>query len=186
MRPDKLEPSDQNGKPTIKTPRAVKKNESKLELKRKNDLNAIDDFLPPPKLEPELYPDDEEGGGGDGEGSSGAESEDSDYEFEETETYTLTEWFPPDFWRSKLDSAKQVSVSKLTECKAENIGDSEDDEEYYYHLLKAKMSEAEKVVVTDVTVNNSSVSFKVCFFLLNLHFNNILSLFQEISSSQLE
>ena len=162
---EKLNLSDQNGKPTIKTPRAVKKNESKLELKRKIDLNPIDDFLPPPKLEPELYPDDEEGDG-DGDGSSGAESDGSDYEFEETETYTLTEWFPPDFWRSKLDSAKQVSLSKLTECKAENIGESEDDEEYYYHLLKAKMSEAEKVVVTDVTANNSSVSFKVFYFLI--------------------
>ena len=160
VRPDKLDLDDQNGKPTIKIPRTVKKNESKLGLKRKLDLNASDDFLPPPKLEPELYPEDEEGEGDGGEGS-GAESDDSDYEFEETETYTLTEWFPPDFWRSKLDSAKQVSVSKLTDCKAENIGDSEDDEEYYYHLLKAKMSEAEKVVVTDVTVNNSTVSFKV-------------------------
>ena len=163
VRPDKLDLEDQNRKPTIKTPRPVKKNESKLELKKKLDLNPIDDFLPPPKLEPELYPEDEEGDGGDGDGGegSGAESSDSDYEFEETETYTLTEWFPPDFWRSKLDSAKQVSVSKLTDCKAENMGDSEDDEEYYYHLLKAKMSEAEKVVVTDVTVNNSTVSFKV-------------------------
>ena len=164
MRPDKLDLSDQNGKQTIKTPRPVKKNESKLELKRKIDLNVIDDFLPPPKLEPELYPDDEESGDG-GEGS-GADSEGSDYEYEETETYTLTEWFPPDFWRSKLDSARQVSVSKLTEVKAEKTGDSEDDEEYYYHLLKAKMSEAEKVVVTDVTANNSSVSFKVFYFLI--------------------
>ena len=164
MRPEKLDLSDQNGKQTIKTPRPVKKNESKLELKRKIDLNVIDDFLPPPKLEPELYPDDEESGDG-GEGS-GDDSEGSDYEYEETETYTLTEWFPPDFWRSKLDSARQVSVSKLTEVKAEKTGDSEDDEEYYYHLLKAKMSEAEKVVVTDVTANNSSVSFKVFYFLI--------------------
>ena len=104
VRADKLDLHDQTGKPTIKTPRTAKKNESKLELKRKIDLNAIEDFLPPPKLEPELYPDEEEGDGDGGGGeSSGGESDDSDYEFEETETYTLTEWFPPDFWRSKLD-----------------------------------------------------------------------------------
>ena len=76
VRPDKLDLSDQNGKPTIKTPKTVKKNESKLELKRKIDLNAIDDFLPPPKLEPELYPDDEEGGDSElAEEEEGGESE---------------------------------------------------------------------------------------------------------------
>ena len=142
-------------KQTIKTSKTVKKNVNKLDLKRKIDLNTSDDYLPPPKLEP-IYPDDEEAEGD--EVGSGGETDEDDYEFEETETYTLTEWFPPDFWKSKLESAKQVSISSEARTEA---GDCEDDEEYFYNLLKTKMSEAEKVVVTDVTVNNTTVSFKV-------------------------
>ena len=133
----------------------MKKNVNKLDLKRKIDLNTSDDYLPPPKLEP-IYPVDEEAEGD--EAGSGGETDEDDYEFEETETYTLTEWFPPDFWKSKLESAKQVSIS--SEARAE-AGDCEDDEEYFYNLLRTKMTEAEKVVVTDVTFNNSKVSFKV-------------------------
>ena len=158
VRPDKKADPEEadHGKQTIKTPRTVKKNESKLDLKRKIDLNASDDFLPPPKLEP-IYPEEEEEAGDDD--ASGVETDEDDYEVEET--YTLTEWFPPDFWRSKLEeSTKQVSISKLGGGGGENIADGE-DEEYFYHLLKAKMTEAEKVLVTDVTVNNSTVSFKV-------------------------
>ena len=49
----------ENGKQKIKTPKTVKKNENKLDLKKKIDLNASDDFLPPPKLEP-IYPEQEE------------------------------------------------------------------------------------------------------------------------------
>jgi len=154
VRPDKNDKkafldTDDNGKQTIKTSKTVKKNVGKVDLKRKIDLNASDEFLPPPKLEP-IYPDD-----GDGDDvPSGDETDEDDFEFEETETYTLTEWFPPDFWKSKLESAKQVSIS------TKGTADSEDDEEYFYHLLKTKITEAEKVVVTDVTVNNSTVSFK--------------------------
>jgi len=142
----------ENGKQKIKTPKTVKRNDNKLDLKKKIDLNASDDYLPPPKLEP-IYPEEEEEEADDA--ASGEESDDDDYEMEET--YTLTEWFPPDFWRSKLESAKQASIS--SEAGGEGLADVE-DEEYFYNLLKTKITEAEKVVVTDVTVNNATVSFK--------------------------
>ena len=157
-KPEKIEKKTEdheNGKQKIKTPKTVKKNENKLDLKKKIDLNASDDYLPPPKLEP-IYPEEEEEEADDA--ASGEESEEDDYEVEET--YTLTEWFPPDFWRSKLESAQQASISKLSEAGGESLGDVE-DEEYFYHLLKTKITEAEKVVVTDVSVNNTTVSFKV-------------------------
>ena len=94
----------------------------------------------------------------------GSESAGSDYEYEET--YTLTEWFPPDFWRSKLDDAKKISITKHSQQgDPVNIGrhDDCDEEEYYFNILKSKIKAAENVVVTDVTVDNTKVTFKVWF-----------------------
>ena len=42
-------------------------------------------------------------------------------------------------------------------------GEDVDADEYYYNLLKDKIRAAENVVVTDVTVDNSTVTFKVMF-----------------------
>lgn len=47
-----------------------------------------------------------------------------------------------------------------------NIGRHDDDcdeEEYYFNILKSKIKAAENVVVTDVTVDNTKVTFKVRF-----------------------
>ena len=98
-----------------------------------------------------------------------SENEDSsEYEYEET--YTLTEWFPPDYWRSKLKSAKQMSISAPS--NRENINDDDhdddDEDEYYYHLLKSKMTAAQDVVVTDITVNDSTITFRVRYCLVFL------------------
>ena len=42
-----------------------------------------------------------------------------------------------------------------------NHDDEDEQDEYYYHLLKSKITAAQNVVVTDVTVNNSTITFKV-------------------------
>ena len=92
------------------------------------------------------------------------EDADDDSEYEYEETYTLTEWFPPDFWRSKLESAKQMSITTSVNDNHVNIANHDDEDEqdeYYYHLLKSKITAAQNVVVTDVTVNNSTITFKV-------------------------
>merc|ERR1712227_605418 len=115
----------------------------------------------PPVLEP-VFPDvkSEEDESGDNDDVEDAD-DDSEYEYEET--YTLTEWFPPDFWRSKLESAKQMSITAAVNDDRVNVANPEDEDaqdEYYYHLLKSKITAAQNVVVTDVTVNNSTIMFK--------------------------
>jgi len=79
------------------------------------------EYLEPPKLEPN-YPDDtdnveaingnisEEEEDEDGDLSDNGSS--SEYEYEES--YTLTEWFPPDFWRSGVKVAESVIVTDVT------------------------------------------------------------------------
>lgn len=42
-----------------------------------------------------------------------------------------------------------------------NISDDCDEEEYYFNILKSKIKAAENVVVTDVTLDNTTVTFKV-------------------------
>ena len=42
-----------------------------------------------------------------------------------------------------------------------NISDDCDEEEYYFNILKSKIKAAEDVVVTDVTLDNTTVTFKV-------------------------
>ena len=104
----------------------------------------------------------EEDDSGDTDDSAEEAGDDSEYEYEET--YTLTEWFPPDFWRSKLESAKQMSITTAVNDDRVNVANPEDEDaqdEYYYHLLKSKITAAQNVVVTDVTVNNSTIMFKV-------------------------
>ena len=44
-----------------------------------------------------------------------------------------------------------------------NISDDCDEEEYYFSILKSKIKAAEDVVVTDVTLDNTTVTFKVWF-----------------------
>lgn len=44
-----------------------------------------------------------------------------------------------------------------------NISDDCDEEEYYFNILKSKIKAAENVVVTDVTLDNTTVTFKVWF-----------------------
>lgn len=126
------------------------------------DINIIDENLTPPVLEP-VYSDikEEPCDSSDSDSPGGSESAGSDYEYEET--YTLTEWFPPDFWRSKLDDAKKMSITKHSQQGDQvNIGrhDDCDEEEYYFNILKSKIKAAENVVVTDVTVDNTKVTFK--------------------------
>ena len=99
-------------------------------------------------------------------GSQDESGSGSDYEYEET--YSLSQWFPPDFWRSKLDDAMKMSITKEKTQKKEGQmsvrgHDECDEDEYYYNLLKSKIRAAENVVVTDVTVNNTTVTFKVRF-----------------------
>lgn len=128
------------------------------------DISMSDENLTPPVLEP-VYSDIKvEACDGSASGSpSGSDSGSSDYEFEET--YTLTEWFPPDFWRSKLDDAKRMSITKHSHQGENglgqvNIGDDCDEEEYYFNILKSKIKAAEDIVVTDVTLDNTTVTFK--------------------------
>ena len=91
------------------------------------------------------------------------DSEDvSEYEYEET--YTLTEWFPPDYWRSQLETAKQSSFIKTLASEPDKLhvgADEDEEDEFYYNILKSKMRAAENVVVTDVKVNDVTVTFKV-------------------------
>ena len=49
----------------------------------------------------------EDDSGSDSEGEDGSDNNEEDYEYEET--YTLTEWFPPDYWRSKLEDARKMA-----------------------------------------------------------------------------
>eukprot|EP00092_Neocalanus_flemingeri_P005551 GFUD01005982.1.p1 GENE.GFUD01005982.1~~GFUD01005982.1.p1 ORF type:complete len:352 (+),score=112.81 GFUD01005982.1:99-1058(+) len=81
------------------------------DLKKLPGTNQIE-YLEPPVLEP-IYPDLKNGG------SDESDDEDSEYdssssEYEYEESYTLTEWYPPDFWRSKLPQPDQVIVTDVT------------------------------------------------------------------------
>lgn len=148
---DKLAPED-----FIQT----KKLESQ-DLKKVPELNISDENLTPPVLEP-VYPETEIEAGSD---HDSAEEESSDYEYEET--FTLREWFPPDFWRSKISDVKEMSVSKTVTVTSDvgddlRVGNNEDDEdEFYYNLLKHRMKAAENVIVTDIKVEDETITFKV-------------------------
>lgn len=80
------------------------------DLKRIPGTNQIE-YLEPPVLEP-IYPDLKNGGSDESEADSEYDSSSSEYEYEES--YTLTEWYPPDFWRSKLSQPEQVIVTDVT------------------------------------------------------------------------
>merc|ERR1711971_475816 len=73
--------------------------------------------LEPPKLEA-VYNIPKRNGGSEGmetseeEESSEEEKEEEEWEWEET--YTYTEWFPPDFWKAKLNQAKPVMKTDVT------------------------------------------------------------------------
>lgn len=133
----------------------------KKDLKKVPELNLSDENLTPPVLEP-IYPDIKEEMKSEEDSNMGSSENEDSSEYEYEETYTLTEWFPPDYWRSKLKSAKQMSISAPS--NRENINDDDhdddDEDEYYYHLLKSKMTAAQDVVVTDITVNDSTITFR--------------------------
>merc|ERR1711892_260787 len=80
------------------------------DLKRIPGTNQIE-YLEPPVLEP-IYPDLKNGGSDDSDENSEYDSSSSEYEYEES--YTLTEWYPPDFWRSKLSQPEEVVVTDVT------------------------------------------------------------------------
>eukprot|EP00091_Calanus_sinicus_P010904 TRINITY_DN24986_c0_g1_i1.p1 TRINITY_DN24986_c0_g1~~TRINITY_DN24986_c0_g1_i1.p1 ORF type:complete len:169 (-),score=39.68 TRINITY_DN24986_c0_g1_i1:200-706(-) len=80
------------------------------DLKRIPGSNQIE-YLEPPVLEP-IYPDLKNGGSDESDADSEYDSSSSEYEYEES--YTLTEWYPPDFWRSKLSQPEQVIVTDVT------------------------------------------------------------------------
>lgn len=80
------------------------------DLKRIPGTNQME-YLEPPVLEP-IYPDLKNGGSDESETDSEYDSSSSEYEYEES--YTLTEWYPPDFWRSKLSQPEQVIVTDVT------------------------------------------------------------------------
>jgi len=65
------------------------------------------DNLEPPKLEPN-YPDLKRNC------SDGSDDEYSSDESEYEESYQLTEWYPPDFWRSNLTMNQKVVVTDVT------------------------------------------------------------------------
>jgi len=77
--------------------------------------------LEPPKLEPN-YPSENIIDNGvvsdvdpsDDNDNDDESSEDDSSEYEYEESYTLTEWFPPDFWRSGVKSAEDVLVTEVT------------------------------------------------------------------------
>ena len=52
------------------------------------------------------------------------------------------------------ENLDQVNIGRHDDC---------DEEEYYFNILKSKIKAAENVVVTDVTVDNTKVTFKVRF-----------------------
>ena len=55
-----------------------------------------------------------------------------------------------------------MSMTMTTQDDTVSVrGEDVDADEYYYNLLKDKIRAAENVVVTDVTVDNSTVTFKV-------------------------
>jgi len=133
----------------------------KKDLKKVPELNISDENLTPPVLEP-IYPDIKEETKCEDDSNMGSSENEDSSEYEYEETYTLTEWFPPDYWRSKLKSAKQMSISAPSNRENTNVedDDDDDDDEYYYHLLKSKMTAAQDVVVTDITVNDSTITFR--------------------------
>lgn len=136
----------------------TKKIESQ-DLKKVPELNISDENLTPPVLEP-IYPEAEMD---DNSGSDHDSGEDDSSEYEET--FTLKEWFPPDYWRSKISDVKEMSISKPVNCDARDqlgVGSNEDEEdEFFYNLLKHRMKAAENIVVTDIKVDNETITFKV-------------------------
>jgi len=83
-------------------------------------IPGIKDYpLEPPKLEA-VYNIPNRKGGSEGmetseeeESSDSGEDEEED-EWEWEETYTYTEWFPPDFWKAKLNQPKPVMKTDVT------------------------------------------------------------------------
>lgn len=139
--------------------KTTKKLESE-DLKKVPALSINDENLTPPVLEP-IYPEikEEEASCSDQDSD---EEDSSEYEYEET--FTLKEWFPPDFWRSKVPDVKEMSVSKTVKCdegEKFSVGSNEDEEdEFFYNLLKHRMKAAENVVVTDINVDSETITFK--------------------------
>ena len=80
------------------------------DLKKLPGVDQLD-YLEPPVLEP-IYPDLKAGGSDESDEESEYDSSSSEYEYEES--YTLTEWYPPDFWRSKLPKPEDVIVTDVT------------------------------------------------------------------------
>ena len=80
------------------------------DLKKLPGVDQLD-YLEPPVLEP-IYPDLKTGGSEESDEESEYDSSSSEYEYEES--YTLTEWYPPDFWRSKLPKPDEVIVTDVT------------------------------------------------------------------------
>jgi len=80
------------------------------DLKKLPGVDQLD-YLEPPVLEP-IYPDLKTGGSDESDEESEYASSSSEYEYEES--YTLTEWYPPDFWRSKLPKPDDVIVTDVT------------------------------------------------------------------------
>ena len=55
-----------------------------------------------------------------------------------------------------------MSITTAVNDDHVNVAEDEDaQDEYYYHLLKSQITAAQNVVVTDVTINNSTITFKV-------------------------
>ena len=56
-----------------------------------------------------------------------------------------------------------MSITATVDHDKVNVSnDNEDDEdEYYYHMLKSKITAAQDVVVTDIKVNDSTITFRV-------------------------
>lgn len=80
------------------------------DLKKLPGIDQIE-YLEPPVLEP-IYPNLKNGGSDESAEESDYNSSSSEYEYEES--YTLTEWYPPDFWRSKLPKPDEVIVTDVT------------------------------------------------------------------------
>lgn len=88
--------------------KGVRKKTTKKKIAELNLEKAEEEM--PPKLEPN-YPDLKVNGS---DGMESDESDGSSSEWEYEETYTLTEWYPPDFWRSNLTAHDNVVVTDVT------------------------------------------------------------------------
>lgn len=112
--------------------------------------------LEPPTLEPELEPPTLEPNYPDSDSGSGSE-----YEYEES--FILKEWYPPDFWRSRLQPVDNLN-DVTSRLHAENLNDVtgrlQAAENVVFNDVTSRLRAADNIVVTDVTIGNKTFTVR--------------------------